>query len=238
MHGEQAACHPMYPSTPIPSPLDTLTHKNLPCGEGAATEQYAIEDHLHPEPSKSLRLHEEDLPEAGGVPSAMGDSPASPKGVNSFGFACMVGKADVEGVKCTDFDAHKQGGVLLVMGITPALAKGTVSIKPADKTEKAVAAKPEALVPWAQDKARHEVKMPRHDGRSSMRCHYRASTWSRQRHRKALPQKCKRCHGLPLFLPNLFLPILYLTPDRSFPIAYINYLWTVLAFSRDFHMLP
>jgi len=160
MHGEQAACHPMYPSTPVPSPLDTLAHENSPCGEGAATERYAIEDHLCPEPSKSLRLHEEDLPEAGGVPSAMGDSPASPEGVNSFGFACMVRKVDAEGVKHVDFDAHKRGGVLPVTGITPALAKGTVGIKPTNKTEKAVAAKPKALVLWAQDKARHEVKMP------------------------------------------------------------------------------
>ena len=55
--------------------------------------------------------------------------------------------------------------MLLVAGITPALAKGTVGIKPTDKTEKAVAAKPEALVPWAQDKARHKVKMPRQDGK-------------------------------------------------------------------------
>jgi len=94
----------------------------------------------------------------------MGDSPASPEGINSFGFACVVGKADAEGVERTDFDAHKRGGVLPVAGITPALAKGTVSVKPADETEKAVAAKPEALVPWAQDKARHEVKMPRQDG--------------------------------------------------------------------------
>ena len=45
------------------------------------------------------------------------------------------------------------------------------------------------------------------------------------------------CHRLPLFLPNHFLPFLYSTPGRS-PHAYLIYLWTVLAFSRDFHMLP
>jgi len=94
----------------------------------------------------------------------MGDSPASPEGVNSFGFACVVGKADAEGIEHADFDAHEQGGVLPVVGITPALAKGTIGVEPADETEKAVAAKPEALVPWAQDKAGHEVKTPRRDG--------------------------------------------------------------------------
>jgi len=45
------------------------------------------------------------------------------------------------------------------------------------------------------------------------------------------------CHRLPPFLPNLFLPLLYLTPGRSFH-AYLIYRWTVLTFSRDFHMLP
>jgi len=45
------------------------------------------------------------------------------------------------------------------------------------------------------------------------------------------------CHGLPPFLPNLFLPLSYLTPDRSFH-AYLIYLWTVLAFSRGFHKVP
>ena len=44
------------------------------------------------------------------------------------------------------------------------------------------------------------------------------------------------CHGLPLLLPNLFFPFLYLTLGRS-PHAYLIYLWTVLAFSRDFHTL-
>jgi len=38
-------------------------------------------------------------------------------------------------------------------------------------------------------------------------------------------------------LPNLFLPFLHLTPDRPLP-AYLSYLWTVLAFSRDFHTIP
>jgi len=45
------------------------------------------------------------------------------------------------------------------------------------------------------------------------------------------------CHRLPLFLPNSFFPFSYLTPDHL-PHAYITYLWTVLAFSRDFHMIP
>ena len=48
------------------------------------------------------------------------------------------------------------------MGATPALAERITSIKPASKAEKAIAARPKALVRWAKDKAvhRHEVDVP------------------------------------------------------------------------------
>jgi len=53
---------------------------------------------------------------------------------------------------------------------------------------------------------------------------------------------CDCCHGLPR-LPNILLPISLLFPLLSMtlgcfaPCLHIP-LWTVLAFSRDFHMLP
>ena len=39
------------------------------------------------------------------------------------------------------------------MGTAPALAEDTIGVRPADKAETASAAKPKALVSWAQDKA-------------------------------------------------------------------------------------
>jgi hypothetical protein len=43
---------------------------------------------------------------------------------------------------------------LLVIGATPALAKGTAGIEPAGEAELAIAAKSEVLVLWAQDKTK------------------------------------------------------------------------------------
>jgi len=42
---------------------------------------------------------------------------------------------------------------------SPALVKRTAGVEPAGKAEKAVAAKPKALVPWIQDRVRHEIAM-------------------------------------------------------------------------------
>ena len=39
------------------------------------------------------------------------------------------------------------------MGAAPALAKGTAGVELAGEAERATATKPEALVPWANDKA-------------------------------------------------------------------------------------
>jgi hypothetical protein len=59
-------------------------------------------------------------------------------------------------------DAHEQERVLLVMGTALALGEDTASIEPAGKAEKAIAAKSEALVPWAQHNTKHKVKrLPR-----------------------------------------------------------------------------
>ena len=67
---------------------------------------------------------------------------------------------------------EKAGGVLPVASAAPALAEDTVGVGPADEAETASAAKPEALVSWAQEAGRgHEVDAQPH---------------------KVLPQKGKR----------------------------------------------
>jgi len=76
----------------------------------------------------------------------------------------MVMDVDAKKVEPLCADAHKQGGAPLLAGATPALTKSTISIEPAGKAEKAVAAKPEVLVLWAQDRAGHEVEMPLREG--------------------------------------------------------------------------
>lgn len=49
-----------------------------------------------------------------------------------------------------------------VVGAALALVEGTASVEPVGEAEKAVAARPEALVPWAQDKPVREVeRLPR-----------------------------------------------------------------------------
>ena len=52
----------------------------------------------------------------------------------------------------------------MLAGAAPAPTESTISIKPAGKAEKAVTTKPEASVPWAQDKARRKVEMPPREG--------------------------------------------------------------------------
>ena len=46
-----------------------------------------------------------------------------------------------------------------VVGVAPALAKGTASVRPAGKAETATTAKSKVLVPWAQYKAGHRYKV-------------------------------------------------------------------------------
>jgi len=63
----------------------------------------------------------------------------------------MLGESNPLGI-----NTDKRGGVPLLMGTAPALAKGTASIGPTGKAKIATTAEPKALAPWAQDKARHE----------------------------------------------------------------------------------
>ena len=73
----------------------------------------------------------------------------------------MVVDADAREVERSSGDAHERGGTLPVMGAAPALAESTTSVELAGKAEGAIAAKAEALVPWAQDVAAREVeKLP------------------------------------------------------------------------------
>ena len=116
MCGEQAASCPISPSnlfiiltpTPAPLPLDTLTRENLSCGEGAATKRCTTEDR-RPGPSKLSSLHEEDLQEAGGVPSVLGNSPVFPEDIDPLGPAGVVENADVGKVEPPCVDAHERG---------------------------------------------------------------------------------------------------------------------------------
>jgi len=82
------------------------------------------------------------------------DLQAAVESIGPLGLTSMAKKASVRPIECADANAHKQGGVLAVAGAAPALAEGTASIKPASKAERASAAKPKALTPWMQSKAR------------------------------------------------------------------------------------
>ena len=163
-----------FPSSfsPFPPP-DTPARENPSHGEGAATERCIIEDHPRPGPQKPPDPHAEDLQETGGALSASGNVPVILEGPDPFRLAGAVVNVDLQKVEPSCDNAHERGGALLVAGVALALAEGTASVEPAGKAEKAIAARPKALVPWAQDKAkrRHEVNKPPH---------------------KALPQKGER----------------------------------------------
>jgi len=158
---------PFSPSPPVPLPLNTLTRKNSPRGEGAAIERRTTEDRSRPEP---LEPPDEDLQESGGA-STPGDSPflpgdhGSPRDLNSLGPACTVTEADAKEVEPSCVDAHKRGGAPLLVGAAPPLAEGAAGVGPAGEAERAVAARPEALAPPTQGKASHEVQTPSHEGK-------------------------------------------------------------------------
>ena len=159
----------LLPSPSILSPLDTPAYKNLSRGEGATTKQCATGVH-HPKPQKLPDLHIEVLEKSGGVFSALGNAPVILEGPDPHGHACTVVDTNAKEVKPSCVDRHERGGVLPVVGTTPALAEGTTSVEPADKAVTAVAAKPEALVPWAQYKAGHrcKVKTPPQEGKGQL----------------------------------------------------------------------
>ena len=153
MRGERAACCPTSPqilssSSPSPFlPLDSLARENPSCGAGAATERRAIKG-LYPERLKPPDPRAEDLQEAGGATSVPGDSPVFIGGTVPLGLADAV----MYEVEPPCVDAHERGGALPV-GAAPALADNTAGVETAGEVEKAAAARPDALMSWAQDQA-------------------------------------------------------------------------------------
>ena len=87
-----------------------------------------------------------------------------PVDLDSLGPACMVADVDAKKVEPSCADTHERGGAPLLAGAAPAPTESTISIEPAGKAEKAVAAKPEASVLWAQDRAGREVETPLREG--------------------------------------------------------------------------
>ena len=79
----------------------------------------------------------------------------------------MAENADVSFPEPSSVDTHKRGGALPVVGTAPALAKDTAGAEPASEAEKAITARPEALISKAQDKAvrGHEVETPPQEGK-------------------------------------------------------------------------
>jgi len=139
---------------------DTLAHANLSCGEGAATEQHATKGHCS-KLWKPPDLHIEVLEKSGGV-SALGDSPFLLGDLDPFGLPGVAKNTNAGEDKPSGIDAYEQGGALPVVGTASAQAEGTAGVGPAGKAEIATATEPEALAPWAQDKAGrgHEVNVP------------------------------------------------------------------------------
>jgi hypothetical protein len=66
--------------------------------------------------------------------------------------------ADAGEVELPNVTMYELGTALPAMGPAPALSKRASSVEPAGEAERATTTKLEALVPWAQGVARHEVK--------------------------------------------------------------------------------
>jgi len=86
-------------------PSDTLARENPP-GEGTASEWGATD--ICPKPSKMPNPHNEDLQEAGGEPSVLGDSPVFLEDIEPCGLARVAENADVGGVEPSGIDAYER----------------------------------------------------------------------------------------------------------------------------------
>jgi len=129
-------------------------------GEGAAHIQHTT-NKRHLKPLKLPDSVAEDLEESGGVWSVRGTLPCapgnlgSPRDLKSLGLAGAVANANGKATKHTAAEAHKPGGALLATSAVPAPTKETTDIELVGTAERAAAAEPEALEPWAGDKAGH-----------------------------------------------------------------------------------
>jgi hypothetical protein len=128
------------PCTPLPVdplPPETLTRETLH-GEGAAPVRRAADEH-HLAPLKPPDLVIEDLGEAGGVLPAVSDAHGLPESPKRLGLV----RAAVE--------MHEPGGVLSATSAVPAPTEETAGVKLVGTAERAAAAEPEVLEPWADD---------------------------------------------------------------------------------------
>ena len=92
------------------------------------------------------------MQESGGASSAPDNVPVIQ---DHLGPGAMAENADVRLPESSSVDTHERGGALLVVGAAPALAKDIAGAEPAGEAEKAAAARAEALMSRAQDKAVH-----------------------------------------------------------------------------------
>ena len=164
MCGGRAACCPICPSKfrfftfhpyPVPSPSNTLALEN-PSHAEAAPPVLCLE---------YLKPPDEVRQEAGGALSTLGNVPVLNEYPDLLGPVVVTENADVRELEPSRVNAHERGRTLPVMCAAPALAKGTASVKPAGKAEKAMAAKSEALMPRAQDAAGREVERLLREGK-------------------------------------------------------------------------
>src|SRR6266851_3713843 len=120
----------------VPPSPETAT-RGFPPGEGVASEQHAVDPRL--EVLKPPDPNEEPLEEPRGV-CLGGTEPA-----------CVAENADVgTTIERTGVGAHEPGGVPLGAIAAPAYTEGAAGIELIGVAEKAAAAEPEALEPWAK----------------------------------------------------------------------------------------
>jgi hypothetical protein len=80
----------------------------------------------------------------------------------SAGLASAIANPDAEAVVPAIFEGHESGGVALAMNATVP-AKDTTSAELIGMAERATAAEPEALEPWARGKSWHRPNMAPQD---------------------------------------------------------------------------
>jgi hypothetical protein len=85
-------------------------------------------------------------------PGLYEDSPDEAGGVG-LGPVYTAGKVSTEALEYTVIEVHELGGVSLDVKATPALTKGTASVKLTSRAVEATTAKPKVLEPWAESAA-------------------------------------------------------------------------------------